>query len=882
MSKIINKDNLKKILIIFLLLQPLLDTYILFEEDVVGIFGISPSTVIRLVFIFIMGIFSLFIIKSKRQWLSYILYGFLVVIYTVLHIYNATKFSSLTPGNFNFSLTTEIFYIIRLIIPLFIIVLTTNTKFEKEKLTKVFNTLIILTSGTIVVTNLLKISIGAYETKRIYYNIFDWIINNIHITNSFYDTATRGYFSFANMISSLLFGFTSILFYELFKEFNYKKVFLIVIQMLAMFMLGTKVSTFGFIISMITMFILYLFFLIKKEVKFDSRILVTIFLLGIWWIAIYPYSPCRSRDYIDDGIGIKKEETLEKVELVDYTEDLVGLTEYEKNEYLKEYVYNNYNNFAIKEEYIIDNYPYEYDSYFWYNMFSEPYYVKTNNRLLMENILNRLKYLNNRNTMDNIFGLTYSRTSNIAVLERDFVSQYYNLGIVGLVLFTFPYIIILLISGFKILFNKDKFNFKNITLLLCLFSGLAGSYFCGNTLDNLTFSIIYAFISGLLLRSIFINKEKVLKEDEITILALHLNYGGVEQYISSLCKMLDKKYKINIITTYKILDKPAFYFSDKINITYLINDKPNKEEFKIAIKNKNILSIINEGFKSIKILYLKRVRNIKAIKNIDSKYIITTRYFHSLLVGKYADKNIIKIATEHNYHNNDNKYIKKVVGSVKRFNYLILVSNNLKEFYKDKVKCKCVFIPNVIDKLPNKSTDLKENNIINIGRLEKEKGQSDLIDIVYELKKDIKDIKLYLIGDGSLKSSLEEKVKSLNLEDTVIFTGFISKEEIEKYMIKSKLFVMTSFTESFGIVLTEAMSYKVPCIAYDCADGARELLKNNNGVLIKDRNQKEMVNKIKKLLKDKKEMEKISNLGYNSCKKYLIENVKKEWLEILK
>ena len=117
MSKFFNKNNLKKILIIFLLLQPLLDTYILFEESTIEIFKISPSTIIRLIFIFIIGIFSLFIIKSKKQWLSYIVYVITIVIYGVLHIYNAWQFNSLTPGNFNFSINTEIFYIIRLIIP---------------------------------------------------------------------------------------------------------------------------------------------------------------------------------------------------------------------------------------------------------------------------------------------------------------------------------------------------------------------------------------------------------------------------------------------------------------------------------------------------------------------------------------------------------------------------------------------------------------------------------------------------------------------------------------------------------------------------------------------------------------------------------------------
>ena len=48
---------------------------------------------------------------------------------------------------------------------------------------------------------------------------------------------------------------------------------------------------------------------------------------------------------------------------------------------------------------------------------------------------------------------------------------------------------------------------------------------------------------------------------KITILALHLNFGGVEKYISSLCKMLEDDYDIELVVTYK--SKPAFEFSEK-------------------------------------------------------------------------------------------------------------------------------------------------------------------------------------------------------------------------------------------------------------------------------------------------------------------------------
>ena len=206
---------------------------------------------------------------------------------------------------------------------------------------------------------------------------------------------------------------------------------------------------------------------------------------------------------------------------------------------------------------------------------------------------------------------------------------------------------------------------------------------------------------------------------KITILALHLNFGGVEKYISSLCKMLEEDYQIEIISTYKVLDKPAFNFSDKIKIKYLINDKPYKQEFKDSIKNKKIIPTIKYLFKNIYILMLKNIKNISAIKNIDSDIIITTRSFHNKLVWKYAKKNIVKIATEHNYHNNNNKYINNLVKSLKNLDYLIVVSKELQKFYQDKIgNTKCIYIPNVIDNIYDKPKFNTNHNLISVGRLE--------------------------------------------------------------------------------------------------------------------------------------------------------------------
>ena len=251
---------------------------------------------------------------------------------------------------------------------------------------------------------------------------------------------------------------------------------------------------------------------------------------------------------------------------------------------------------------------------------------------------------------------------------------------------------------------------------------------------------------------------------KVTILALHLGYGGVEKAISSLSNILIDKYDVEIISVYKLYDKPAFYIDDRVKIKYLLDTElsPNKKELKDAIRTKNPIKILSEGLKSVKILKLKSSKMIDAIKNIDSGIVISTRIEHNKLLSKYGNKNLITIAQEHTYHNENEKYIKDLVESCKNIDYFMPVSQMLTDFYKkyfEGTKTNCVFIPHSLDYIPREVSALESKKIISIGRLSPEKGFDDLLDVFKIVNNQKKDWKLDIIGDGVLKNHLINKVK---------------------------------------------------------------------------------------------------------------------------
>ena len=371
---------------------------------------------------------------------------------------------------------------------------------------------------------------------------------------------------------------------------------------------------------------------------------------------------------------------------------------------------------------------------------------------------------------------------------------------------------------------------------------------------------------------------------KVTILALHLGYGGIENAISSLANLLSGTYEVEIISTYKLYNEPVFEINSNVKITYLLEHiKPNKKEVEYYKKNKNYSLLIKELFKSIKVLYLRKKLMVDAIKKLDTDVVITTRTLHNKWVSKYAKGDYKKIAWEHNHHNNDQKYIDKLVKSCNNVDQLVLVSKELQNFYERYLGKKAIYIPNCLDYIPKKTSKLDSKNFIAIGRLSKEKGFDDLLRLFKKLTFQFPDWKLNIVGDGFERNNLLDLAKELKLGDRVVFHGYQNKDEINKIMLDSSIYLMTSYTESFGLVLIEAMSYGIPCIAYTSAQGANEIIDDGvNGYLIDNRDEDSMIEKISNLINDDKLRK---SFGLNAKKKSLEYNgdtVLKMWNEVIK
>ncbi len=136
-----------------------------------------------------------------------------------------------------------------------------------------------------------------------------------------------------------------------------------------------------------------------------------------------------------------------------------------------------------------------------------------------------------------------------------------------------------------------------------------------------------------------------------------------------------------------------------------------------------------------------------------------------------------------------------------------------------------------------------------IGRLVWQKGFEYLLHAIPQVIQDIPEAKFLIVGEGPLRSRLEELSERLRIEDNIIFTGF--RSDIKDILATIELLAMPSLLEGLPLVLLEGMAMAKPIVATRI-DGITEVMENGEtGLLVPAKNPHELAEAMKEILKNK-------------------------------
>lgn len=229
-------------------------------------------------------------------------------------------------------------------------------------------------------------------------------------------------------------------------------------------------------------------------------------------------------------------------------------------------------------------------------------------------------------------------------------------------------------------------------------------------------------------------------------------------------------------------------------------------------------------------------------KKYNVPYVITSHGSDILgLKGfKGLKKNILK-----------NAYKITVVSNAIKKEVLETIDKNLKIEVIPMGVDTTLFNPNKKDISIKKKYDINGPFLLFVGRLAPEKGINYLVEVMPGVIKEYPDAKLMIIGDGTLREKLKEKVKELKIEKNIIFMDWIDNKELPKYYATADIFVCPSLREGSPVSYIESLACGTPLIVGDLPI-SREIIGKERGFVVKSTNPKDIKEKILKLIKQNK------------------------------
>lgn len=326
-----------------------------------------------------------------------------------------------------------------------------------------------------------------------------------------------------------------------------------------------------------------------------------------------------------------------------------------------------------------------------------------------------------------------------------------------------------------------------------------------------------------------------------------MNRGGIETTLMNIFRRIDRNKVVFdfLVTT----DKKCDYDDEIYELGGKIyNITPRKKNYFQNIKDLNVFFKLHKEYKIIH-MHVGSLSYIMPLK-VAKKYKVPVRIIHSRNTQEGGRK-------IHKYIHSINKlFIKNIATNYFSCSDLagkwlytkkILKNENYKMINNGILTEKFIYSEKKRKEIRNELNCENKTALVNVGRLHPQKNHEFLLEIFKEYNKINKNSVLYLIGEGSLRKNIEEKIKILNLEDKVVLLG--KRDNIHELLQGMDIFVMPSLYEGLPGSVVEAQGAGLPCLI---SNTITKDVKITDLVTFEDINisSKEWANQIKNILKN--------------------------------
>ena len=308
--------------------------------------------------------------------------------------------------------------------------------------------------------------------------------------------------------------------------------------------------------------------------------------------------------------------------------------------------------------------------------------------------------------------------------------------------------------------------------------------------------------------------------------------GGIAQHVQGLSEFLKKNgHKVDILSSentftipIKGLKNPSFMLSAFL-----------KTKFK----------------KGNDIVHAHNLPSALSMKNASGKKVLTLHGIYSKQIDMLHGKATGKVSSSYEKD------------ALKWADAITVISKEAYDYYT-KLGFKVSLVPNAIDisSLPPLKERLYEKQIIFAGRLSKEKGILNLLEIAKKLPQDIH---LLILGSGPEEDAVKDATK---LQSNIHYLGYQPKERTIPLIRGSDVLVQPSLVEGLSSTILEAMVCKTPIIATKTGGNVEILVHNKSAILMEPDSHQKILDEILDLITNKQRAEQLREKAFSQVQKY--------------
>ncbi|HWG24900.1 glycosyltransferase [Actinospica sp.] len=334
--------------------------------------------------------------------------------------------------------------------------------------------------------------------------------------------------------------------------------------------------------------------------------------------------------------------------------------------------------------------------------------------------------------------------------------------------------------------------------------------------------------------------------------------GGAQRWARSMGDLLSAEGHRVLLVGVAGVSSPHDYTADHDGPlpyrTALLHDKPvhaaprpsidaRLRHPKAGLKHRSYLRLQQSG--------ADRLSTLLAPLDPASSVIICVQVFAMEWITKADTRGIPVIGMSHESYaasmaSSRGTRVKKLYANLPRF--VALTDQDARDWTTKGGMNNAAVMPNPLPFPATGGADPETHVCVALGRLSQEKGFDLLLEAwSYVVKaRPGTDWRLKIYGDGPDRAALEAQAAELEIASSVSFEGPTS--QVPEALRSGSIFVSTSRAEGFPMTLLEALACGLPCVAFDCAPGVREILRD--GTLVSLGNTEAFADQLGKLIDD--------------------------------